>query len=315
MTLFWWGAVRRLAVSLRPLSPPLSCQCCVHMATIQSAAKVTIARRSLLQVIPSTNGTIASLVREKSTKKSKSNKAVDAFIEDILDDEEGEDIQVVDIQSSKLNKFLNSKSAGGGKKGTKGQIPKMNYNHFNEVVQGEKLWLEMEKCVERLKTFYIQQLTVRSVTSLDELPVELEGDIYPLNELASISKKDPKRLIIDSSAFPQAAKNIMTAISKSGMNLNPQQDNLTIFVPIPKVTKEHRESLVNGAKRKLIECKNELKNIQNKYKRKVSDDELADEVDKENATAASETIRQISEHWQTNADQMLATKTKELLQK
>jgi len=276
---------------------------------------VTIARRSLLQVIPSTNGTIASFAREKSTKKSKSNKAVDAFIEDILDDEEGEDIQVVDIQSSKLNKFLNSKSTGTGKKATKGQIPKMNYNHFNEVVKGEKLWLEMEKCVERLKTFYIQQLTVRSVTSLDELPVELEGDIYPLNELASISKKDPKRLIIDSSAFPQAAKNIMTAISKSGMNLNPQQDNLTIFVPIPKVTKEHRESLVNGAKKKLIECKNELKNIQNKYKRKVSDDELADKVDKENATAASETIRQISEHWQTNADQMLATKTKELLQK
>ena len=44
------------------------------------------------------------------------------------------------------------------------------------------------------------------------------------------------------------------------------------------MTKEHRESLVNGAKKKLIECKNELKNIQNKYKRKVSDDELADKV-------------------------------------
>ena len=56
----------------------------------------------------------------------------------------------------------------------------------------------------------------RSATSLDELEIELEGDLYPLNELASISKKDPKRLIIDASAFPQATKNILMAIKNSG---------------------------------------------------------------------------------------------------
>ena len=33
----------------------------------------------------------------------------------------------------------------------------------------------------------------RSSTSLDELQIELEGDTFPLNELAAISKKDPKR--------------------------------------------------------------------------------------------------------------------------
>ena len=54
--------------------------------------------------------------------------------------------------------------------------------------------------------------SLRSATSLDELEIELEGDLYPLNELASISKKDPKRLIIDVSAFPQATKNILNAI-------------------------------------------------------------------------------------------------------
>ena len=38
-------------------------------------------------------------------------------------------------------------------------------------------------------------MCVRSSTSLDELEIELEGDIYPLNELAAISKKDPKRFV------------------------------------------------------------------------------------------------------------------------
>jgi len=54
--------------------------------------------------------------------------------------------------------------------------------------------------------------------------VELEGDKFPLNEVASIGKRDPKRLIVDCSAFPQATKSIMEAIRNSGMNLNPQQE-------------------------------------------------------------------------------------------
>ena len=37
----------------------------------------------------------------------------------------------------------------------------------------------------------------------DEILVNFEGDSYPLNEIASISKKDPKKVIIDASAFPQ----------------------------------------------------------------------------------------------------------------
>jgi ribosome recycling factor len=91
-------------------------------------------------------------------------------------------------------------------------------------------------------------LFFRSATAVDDLPVDLEGDTFPLREVASISKKDPKRVIIDCATFPQATKSIMTAILKSGMNLNPQQDGIRIYVPIPKVTKEYREQLAKGAK-------------------------------------------------------------------
>ena len=37
-----------------------------------------------------------------------------------------------------------------------------------------------------------------------------------------------------------------------------------IYVPIPKVTKEHRERLAKGAKTKLAETKDRMKNLQNK---------------------------------------------------
>jgi len=247
-------------------------------------------------------------------KKSK-NKVVDKIVENLIDDDDDE-LEVVDIQNSQLNKFLSSKAPGGAaKKGAKGNVQKMSYSDFTEIVKGERLWSDLNKTVEQLRSFYIQQLTVRSVTSLDELEIELEGDIFPLNELANISKKDPKRLIIDSSAFPQATKNIMEAIRDSGMNLNPQQDGFSIFVPIPKVTKEHRENLVNGAKKKMNESKNEVRRVQNKFSKIVGEDELADKVTKDDAKSAQETIKLIAEYFQGQAEQMLASKTKELLGK
>ena len=44
----------------------------------------------------------------------------------------------------------------------------------------------------------------------DGILVNFEGDSYPLNEIASISKKDPKKVIIDASAFPQVEINSMS---------------------------------------------------------------------------------------------------------
>ena len=51
-----------------------------------------------------------------------------------------------------------------------------------------------------------------------------------------------------------------------------------ICIYLFKVTKEHRQNLAEGAKKKLNECKNNIKKIQNNHVKKVSEDELSDEV-------------------------------------
>ena len=253
---------------------------------------------------------------KKGKGKMKSNRSnIDDIIDELSDDED-ELIQEEDpvaFKDTELSKFLKQKSPG--KKPIKGSAPMMKYHEFVDIVRGELLWQELQGAVERLKSIYMHQLTVRSSTSLDELPVMLEGDLYPLNELAAISKKDPKKLIIDASAFPQAAPNIMDSIRKSGMNLNPQQDGLTIFVPIPKVTKEFREKLAAGARKKLNECKDELRSIQNKFIKIVGENELSDEVSKDDARAAVALIKIVTDHFISSADQILVTKTKEILGK
>ena len=201
--------------------------------------KTSISVSSLLQHQP---------CRLKSTKGKKGKGAgvkpdIDDLIDALSDDEfeETEHEELKEFKDTPLSKLLKSSKKGLSGKGSKKDSGKhgaghvIKYEMFVRVVDGEKLWQELENVVDNLKQYYIQHLSVRSATSLDNLPVELEGDKFPLNELALISKKDPKRLVIDASSFPQATANIMSAIREAGMNLNPQQDGLRIFVPIPKV--------------------------------------------------------------------------------
>eukprot|EP00092_Neocalanus_flemingeri_P024055 GFUD01026093.1.p1 GENE.GFUD01026093.1~~GFUD01026093.1.p1 ORF type:complete len:319 (+),score=111.30 GFUD01026093.1:40-996(+) len=253
---------------------------------------------------------------KKGKNRSKPIKSsIDDMIDELSDDEDdvAENEDAVEFKETQLSNFLKQKHPG--KKPTKGSVPIMKYHEFVAIVSGESLWKELEAAVDKLKSTYIHQLNVRSSTSLDEIQVLLEGDTYPLNEIAAISKKDPKKLIIDASAFPQAAPNILASIRESGMNLNPQQDGLTIFVPIPRVTKEFREKLAGGARKKLNDCKDELRSIQNKYTKRVSEMELSGEVSKDDSKAAADLIKVITDNFLSAGDQLLVSKTKEVMGK
>ena len=86
-------------------------------------------------------------------------------------------------------------------------------------------------------------------------------------------------LFVDLNAFVaklQATANIMKALrDNSGLNLNPQQDGTRIYVPIPKVTREHREKLSKGAKLKCNEIKDQLRKVQSKRLSQLGETELA----------------------------------------
>ncbi|XP_042877004.1 ribosome-recycling factor, mitochondrial-like [Penaeus japonicus] len=202
---------------------------------------------------------------------------------------------------------------GKDKKG-KGKHNKVHLSdsEMAEVVNVEQMRNQYEQTLENLKQEYIKNLSLRTaVGSIETLPVELEGDEYPLNEIAQISRKSPQMLLINAAAFPQALPGILGAIKQSGMNLNPQQEGTTIFVPIPKVTKEHRENLAKSAKTLCNRCKEQLRDTQNRFIRKakgkdgeVSEDLLHDVQIK---------IREIAESYMQEAEKMMTAKQKELL--
>ena len=160
-------------------------------------------------------------------------------------------------------------------------------------------------------------LSHRSANALDELEIDLEGDKFPLKEVASISKRDPKRVVIDSSTFPQATVSIMKMLTSSTLNLNPQQEGTRIYVAIPKVTRETREILAKSARSKMNETKIELRDIQNKYIKDVDNIEKAGKssIPKDNFAAVKNVLMTIEQNFLQIAEADTLKKQKDLLNK
>lgn len=127
-----------------------------------------------------------------------------------------------------------SKSKDRGKTNKKQKIQQIDFNEMEQVIDVEKLISQFDKAIESLKNNFVKYLSIRSsMSALEELSVKFEGKDYVLQELAHISHK-PKLIVLNISTFPQAIPNILKSLSANQMNLNPQQDGTTVYVPIPK---------------------------------------------------------------------------------
>lgn len=111
--------------------------------------------------------------------------------------------------------------------------------HINEselagVVNVETIKSQMQHAIDTLKEEFTKHLSLRSTTgSIESIIVSVDGEEHTLQELAQITRKNPKLLVVNMSTFPQAIPGALQALAKSGMNLNPQQEGTTLYIPVP----------------------------------------------------------------------------------
>ena len=115
-----------------------------------------------------------------------------------------------------------------------------------------QLKTQYEKLITELHELYAKQIQLRtSSLAFEELSVVLppHNKAHKLKELTQIVQKSPQMFMIDMTRHAQYIPNVLDAIQKSGLNVNPQQDGTTLYLPTPKVTREHREELAKNAKK------------------------------------------------------------------
>lgn len=199
------------------------------------------------------------------------------------------------------------------KKKEKGKPSKVEVNEeqLSSVVNLEKLKGQMDKSLETLKEEFVKNLSLRSSTgAIETLKVYVDGKEYELQEIAQIVRKNPKTIVINLLGFPQFIPQVLQALNKSGMNLNPQQDGTTVFVPVPKITKEHRENLAKNAKALFIKCRDGIKDAQNVHIKKVKNNK---EISSDLNHQVQNQITAIANEYIAEADKLFHTKQGELL--
>ena len=82
-----------------------------------------------------------------------------------------------------------------------------------------------------------------------------------------------------------------------------------------QVTKEFREKLVAGARKKLNSTKDELRSVQNAHTKRMEESDPPPGVSKDDVKEAVAAVRLVTESFIASADQLLVIKTKELMGK
>ncbi|XP_067825769.1 ribosome-recycling factor, mitochondrial [Heptranchias perlo] len=192
--------------------------------------------------------------------------------------------------------------------------PRVNINAalVEDIINLNKLKQEMLEIIENLKDDYGKNLNIRtSPGALDHITVTTNNGKFPLNHLGQVSLKSPQLILVNMMSFPEATVAATKAIRESGMNLNPEVDGTLIRVPIPKVTREHRENLAKLAKQFTNKSKESLRKMRTNAIVHVK--KSKDSVSEDTIRLLEKQIQQMADDVVADMDKHLMAKTKELL--
>ncbi|XP_011946089.1 PREDICTED: ribosome-recycling factor, mitochondrial isoform X3 [Cercocebus atys] len=153
--------------------------------------------------------------------------------------------------------------------------------------------------------------TKKAKGSLDKIAVVTADGKLALNQIGQISMKSPQLILVNMASFPECTAAAVKAIRESGMNLNPEVEGTLIRVPIPQVTREHREMLVKLAKQNTNKAKDSLRKVRTNAMNKLK--KSKDTVSEDTIRLVEKQISQMADDTVAELDRHLAVKTKELL--
>lgn len=148
---------------------------------------------------------------------------------------------------------------------------------------------------------------------LDNVTVDYYGSQTPLNQVASVSAPQPDLLLVQ--PFDRnAIEDIERGILKADLGLNPNNDGEKIRIPIPPLSEERRQELVETARERAEEAKISIRNI-----RRDAKNEIQRVVDEENFSedvryGAEEELQDLTDEHTEQIDSLLDRKQNQILE-
>ena len=174
-----------------------------------------------------------------------------------------------------------------------------------------------ERMVKTLESFKRDLASIRTGRAtpslLDRVQIDYYGTLTPVNQVANVSIPDPRSIMIqpwESTLVPAIEK----AIMQSDLGLTPNSDGAVIRLNLPQLTQERRAEFVKIAKKKTEEARVAIRNIRRDANDELKKLEKDKSVPEDELKKAQDDIQKLTDRHIKDAEQMLASKEKEILE-
>ena len=148
---------------------------------------------------------------------------------------------------------------------------------------------------------------------LDGLKVSYYGNMVPLNQAATIAVPEP-RLITIQPWEKSMAQEIVKAIQKGDLGLNPVPDGNIIRVPIPPLNEERRKELVRVVKKLAEEGRIAIRNIRRDANDHLKKAEKDKKIAEDDHHRTSDEIQKLTADRIAEIDKLVIAKEAEVME-
>lgn len=168
---------------------------------------------------------------------------------------------------------------------------------------------KMENAVETLKEEMARiHVGQANPAMIEDLKVEYYGTDTPLNQISNISAPESGLLVVqpyDSSQIDSIEK----AILESDLGLNPNNDGEIIRIPIPKLSGDRREELVDVIQEKGEEAKITLRNIRRETNKEIEELEEEGDITEDDKYMLEDEVDDITSSLTEKVDEIVENKS------
>jgi ribosome recycling factor len=182
----------------------------------------------------------------------------------------------------------------------------------------EEIEFECEELMEKAVAFLRQEFrTIRTGRAspglVDSLRVEVAsyGSTMDLREVASISAPEANLLVIKP-YDPSVIKDIERAIQSSELGITPMSDGKMIRLPVPPLSGERRQKLLQQVRKLGENQKIAVRNVRRDANRKIESELKEKSISEDEAEKAKEDIQELTKKYEGQIDSIVTSKTKEV---
>lgn len=172
----------------------------------------------------------------------------------------------------------------------------------------------MNKAVEVLRHEYAGLRTGRaSINMLDPVRVDVYGSSMPINQVGTVSVPEPRMISVQ--VWDKSnVKAVEKAIASSGLGLNPQADGQLIRIPIPELNEQRRKELTKVAGQYAEQARVAVRGVRRDGMDGLKKLEKDGDLGEDDAKMWHDEIQRLTDESIKKIDELLAQKTKEILQ-